>query len=623
MKRLLTLCVLGIACQPEVTQPPAPQIDNRYRRTEVPMPFASWNGEVALSGDGKRLIALEPRKAVVIFVSGEQGWQQEEQIPTSAARIAQVQLSGSGDVLALATEDMAAKPAIKVLRRGAMGWAVEATVRPVVGEVSDDFGAAFALSGTGERLVVGAPLEDSSGKAVNASPNDNLATNSGAAYVFTKTQAGWEQTAFLKASNADPEDRFGSVIDLDESGSSVAISALGESSSLRDSPLDNRSPSSGAVYIYRLEAGAWAESAYLKSPSPNTFGTNNPVLFGRALVLSDDGASLVVSERGNSSLSPRPRWFARSATGWRSNIDIINLGPYSRVEDSHGTEFGLRLAFSGDGKTLLASDAIWGHQSSGMVVALRFGDISWVPQANFQGTAVVPQARFGSSISIDKAGVTIAVGALAGSPRAHVISCPAGIGKCDKEAVLVDDMPPGAGTAGGGTAMSGGGAGGSGAVGGGTAGAGGTNPIVWKDTWKYTLSDKAVEERLALVSAQPTTLRFRIQYRVNSNSLAYCSICNGYHVHGRAGNYEYRVNFPAGFTLGQVYELPVELTTPPDPNVAWNSTTMRVMSNGSDVVIPYPCVDDNDTSPGSVDRCDTPSWATSNRFTATNNAPLP
>ena len=174
--------------------------------------------------------------------------------------------------------------------------------------------------------------------------------------------------------------------------------------------------------------------------------------------------------------------------------------------------------------------------------------------------------------------------------------------------------------------MSGGGTGGN-EAGGGTAGAGGSSPIVWKDTWVYTLSDKPVQERYALVRAQNSTFRFRIQYRVNSGDTAvYSASANGYHVFGRVGSpeYQYRVDFPAGFTLGQVYELPVELNTPPDPNAVWNSTTMRFMLNGNNLVIPYSCADPNTIRPGSAPYCDAPSWTTtSNRFTATNNAPLP
>src|SRR5690242_10298121 len=65
----------------------------------------------------------------------------------------------------------------------------------------DLFGFNVALSG--DTLVVGAPQEGSSATGVNGNQSDNSAPNSGAVYVFTRTNGVWTQQAYLKASNTN------------------------------------------------------------------------------------------------------------------------------------------------------------------------------------------------------------------------------------------------------------------------------------------------------------------------------------------------------------------------------------------------------------------------------------
>src|SRR5437867_2232371 len=61
----------------------------------------------------------------------------------------------------------------------------------------DFFGYAVAVSG--DTVVVGAPQEDSNATGVNGTQTNNLATDSGAAYVFVRKGTNWTQQAYLKA----------------------------------------------------------------------------------------------------------------------------------------------------------------------------------------------------------------------------------------------------------------------------------------------------------------------------------------------------------------------------------------------------------------------------------------
>jgi hypothetical protein len=82
----------------------------------------------------------------------------------------------------------------------------------------DEFGFSVAISG--DTLVVGAYLEDSSAVGVN-NPDDDTAIDAGAAYVFTRSGASWTQQAYLKASNTEAEDRFGHSVAI--SGDTIVV----------------------------------------------------------------------------------------------------------------------------------------------------------------------------------------------------------------------------------------------------------------------------------------------------------------------------------------------------------------------------------------------------------------
>jgi hypothetical protein len=87
---------------------------------------------------------------------------------------------------------------IFVRNSGTGQWSQQAYIKPFNTGATDTFGSSVGLYG--DTLVVGSPQEDGSGIGVNPSSNEG-ATNSGAAYVFTRSGSTWTQAAYLKASN--------------------------------------------------------------------------------------------------------------------------------------------------------------------------------------------------------------------------------------------------------------------------------------------------------------------------------------------------------------------------------------------------------------------------------------
>jgi hypothetical protein len=140
----------------------------------------------------------------------------------------------------------------------------------------DFFGLSVALSG--DTLVVGAAQERSGATGVNGEQADNSKPNAGAAYVFTRSGGVWTQQAYLKASNTDAGDGFGTSVALE--GNTLVVGAPWERSNatgVNGNEADNSAPNAGAAYVFTRTAGVWTQQAYLKASNTNagdSFGIN-------------------------------------------------------------------------------------------------------------------------------------------------------------------------------------------------------------------------------------------------------------------------------------------------------------------------------------------------------------
>lgn len=99
-----------------------------------------------------------------------------------------------------------------------------------VGTEGDLFG--FSVGITGDTAIVGAYFEDGDATVVNGTSNDN-SLNSGAAYIFQRSGGVWTQQAYLKASNRSNVDNFGFSVAL--SGDTAVVGALLEDDIVSDS----------------------------------------------------------------------------------------------------------------------------------------------------------------------------------------------------------------------------------------------------------------------------------------------------------------------------------------------------------------------------------------------------
>ncbi len=134
-------------------------------------------------------------------------------------------------------------------------WVEQAYLKPTNPDLEDLFGVRVSISGDGNTIVVGSPQEDSKAQGINGPQMDNSADGSGAAYVFRRSGTTWRQVAYVKGSNTEAFDQFGSAVALSSDGRTAVIGAPTEASAAKGvngNQKDNSLPGSGAAYVFTL-----------------------------------------------------------------------------------------------------------------------------------------------------------------------------------------------------------------------------------------------------------------------------------------------------------------------------------------------------------------------------------
>ncbi len=297
---------------------------------------------------------------------------------------------------------------------------------------SDEFGAVLAVSADGTTLAVGSYREDSNATGIGGDQTDNSANDAGAVYVFTRSGTTWSQQAYIKASNAEADDRFGYSIALSDDGNTLAVGAYQEDSNatgIGGNQADNSSTEAGAVYVFTRSGTTWTQQAYIKASNAGDLDT-----FGYAVALNDNGNTLAVDaideasnatgingdEADNSATSAGAVYvFTRSGTTWTQQA-------YIKASNAEAFDtFGYAVALSGDGNTLAvdanneASNAtgINGDEtdnsatSAGAVYVFTRSGTTWTQQAYIKASNAEAFDTFGTAIALNGDGNTLAAGA--------------------------------------------------------------------------------------------------------------------------------------------------------------------------------------------------------------------
>lgn len=308
--------------------------------------------------------------AVYIFIRNGSIWSQQAYVKASnTGRGDQfgtaVTLSADGSTLAVGAifgqilGDPAREGASYVFTRSGGIWSQQAYLNASNAEAGDHFGHAVTLSADGNTLAVGAIFEDSTATGIDGNQADNLASQSGAAYIFTRSGAVWSQEAYVKASNTGAGDLFGYAVALSANGNTLAVGAYLEASSatgINGNQADNSAGSAGAAYVFSRTGTTWSQQAYVKSSNTDT-GDG----FGISVALSSDGNALAIGAYNESSnatgvngnqadnsasQSGAAYTFTRSGNIWSQQdyVKASNTGAFDHL--------GISVALSADGSAL-------------------------------------------------------------------------------------------------------------------------------------------------------------------------------------------------------------------------------------------------------------------------------
>lgn len=255
--------------------------------------------------------------------------------------------------------------AVYVFVRSGTAWTQQAYLKASNTGAGDEFGHALALDG--DTLVVSAWYEDSSSTQVYGIETDNSAKDSGAVYVFGRTGGVWSQQAYIKSSNSEAGDNFGTSVAI--SGDTIVVGAPFEASSSAGVDQDqgnNDRPGSGAAYVFQRNGSIWSQQAYLKASSPDVDD-----YFGFTAAIHGDTVAITAFSESS------------GATGVNQN----------QSDNSQG--------------------------ASGAVYVFTRNGVSWSQQAYLKASNTGAGDRFGSSLAMW--GNTLAVGAYGESSNATTI----------------------------------------------------------------------------------------------------------------------------------------------------------------------------------------------------------
>lgn len=295
----------------------------------------------------------------------------------------------------------------------------QAYVKAPNSDALDRMGSSVAIFGN--TMVVGAPDEDGSGVGVNP-PADDLLTDSGAAYVYVRNGSGvWTFQAYLKASNPDTNDAFGSAVAI--YGDTIVVGARTENGSgtgVNPAP-DNLATFAGAAYVFTRSGTTWSQQAYLKASNSGAFD-----FFGSSVAVTED--TIIVGANGEdgsgtgvdpvsddaASASGAAYVFTRSGSVWshQAYLKASNTG----ADDGFGLSVGLSGdtvivgAYGEDGSGTgidAASDEL--AAGAGAAYVFKRSGSDWTQQAYLKAANSGAGDAFGRSVAA--VGEMVAVGA--------------------------------------------------------------------------------------------------------------------------------------------------------------------------------------------------------------------
>ena len=275
----------------------------------------------------------------------------------------------------------------------------QAKLDPSDGAFNDEFGTSVSFNADATYFVGGAEGE-------YGTPYQG--TDTGAAYVFTRSGTTWTEQAKLNASDLATFDKFGCSVDINDDGTYIAVGAEGESrtSSSTASGL-------GAVYIFTRSGTTWSQQTKITGTASSPVTSTGE--FGSGVSLNGVGNSLVVGAHfsdGSIGNCGAAYVFTRSGTTWTQQAQLID----DQVSTS---TFGASVRMNKDGSVIAVSanqdDGDGGNGGAVYVFDRKGNYTQWELRNKLYHYPTDGTTRgsdyLGESVAIDNAGTTIMSGA--------------------------------------------------------------------------------------------------------------------------------------------------------------------------------------------------------------------
>ena len=271
------------------------------------------------------------------------------------------------------------------------------------GAANDYFGQSVSIDG--DTMVVGAHQDD------------DMGSNSGAAYVFTRDTpgdpaSGWTQVAKLTTGDV-VDDHFGWSVSID--GDTVVIGAKYD---------DDKGSNSGSAYVFTRDTAGDLASGWTQRAKLTAYDGSYNDFFGESV--SIDGDTVVIGARNDDNGSGSAYVFTRDTpgnltSGWSHAMGTVNA-KLTSDDRNQNRDFGWSLSIDGDTVVIGATrDNDKGTHSGSAYVFTRVtaGDLAsgWTQIAKLTADDGAERDYFGWSVSID--GDTVVIGAYSDDDKGY------------------------------------------------------------------------------------------------------------------------------------------------------------------------------------------------------------
>lgn len=288
-----------------------------------------------------------------------------------------VALSADGNTALVGGPAEGSTGATWVFTRSSGVWTQEGDKLIGTGNVGNSGqGYALALSADGNTALIGGHSDDS---------------NMGAVWVFTRSAATWnQQGSKLVGTGTSGAVYQGRSVGLSADGNTAVFGGIGDSTGV------------GAVWVFTRSGSTWTQQGSKLAGSGNTGASSQ----GGSVAISSDGNTIIVGGIGDNGNIGAAWVFTKSGTTWsQEGSKLVGTG---RVGNS---QQGRAVAISADGNTAIVS-GYYDDSNAGATWVFTRSGTTWTQQGSkLVGTGVSGSiAEQGSSVGLSADGNTAVIG---------------------------------------------------------------------------------------------------------------------------------------------------------------------------------------------------------------------